>query len=91
MMSGSGADSESLEQVEAELARMRALLERAERQELEADDWAIVQSVLLREIEQADPDQEELIIKMGHRETSCDDSAPSDVSPTGDDDARPLR
>jgi hypothetical protein len=79
MMSGSGADSESLEQVEAELARMRALLERAERQELEADDWAIVQSVLLREIEQADPDQEELIIKMGHRETSCDDSAPVDV------------
>ena len=91
MMSGSNEDNESLEQVEAELARMRALLERAERQELEADDWAIVQSVLLRQIEQANPDQDEPVIDSGHRETSCDDCAPADISSIGDDSARPLR
>jgi hypothetical protein len=39
------SEEASLEEIEARLARLRQLLERVDREELEPEDWALVRSI----------------------------------------------
>ena len=44
-------EEESLEQIEASLARLRQLIERIERQHLEPEDWALVRAMVVQEMQ----------------------------------------
>jgi hypothetical protein len=39
-------EEESLEEIEASLARLRQLMERVERRQLEPEDWALVRAIV---------------------------------------------
>jgi hypothetical protein len=83
---------EELEELEAQLAKLRAVGERIDQQRLEADDWPIVAALLSEVIDQAEPGQEEVVIEFWEDAPACSDrktgNAANSADTTSEDEAK---